>query len=87
MNDLTAASWHGRPMPAGVDMPATSAEYARRHAYEFAGGDRSPHVATTYADWYAGQYLPGADSLNDLPDHPTAWLRFLDHEREAEAGA
>jgi hypothetical protein len=68
-------------------LPPEDAAFVRHHAAEFAGGDRHPGQSAAYADWYSRTYVPGAETLADLPDHPGAWLKFLAAEREAEAGS
>lgn len=46
--------------------------FAFVHSAAYARGDEQ------YATWYVATYAVSADDLGDLPDHPTAWLRYLD---------
>jgi hypothetical protein len=46
------------------------------HARSWARPDVDTERADRYADWYVAQYVPQAESMDDLPAHTSAWDLF-----------
>lgn len=55
-------------------LSASDYAFLRNHARDYACSDER---ADAYADWYLARYAEGADTLADVPDHPSAWHEFL----------
>jgi hypothetical protein len=54
--------------------------FVRKHAAAWARTDAQRERATAYAAWYFDQFVPAAQTMNDLPAHHHVWGQFLDHE-------